>query len=448
MIRTLIGCAMSSSCPPSPPRPRTVAPTSPSPSTPRASSRPPRPPHPAARRGRPTRRSRVGRGRPLQRQRGVVLFSSSCTARPVMPRISRRATAGADELLAALDSETDAGLYTGLAGIGFVLERSRARTGDAKYRDGARRVVDAAARRARCERGAGVEWNDTTDIICGIGGHRAVPAARRRGARRARRARPRGARRTPAARARPRRCRRPQVADGRHVGAAAAQLLARHRGRRLLPGDALPGDEGPRVPGRRARRRRLPEGDRQHRWRHVPDLPPRAGRGRASLYYLGLVPRPRRHRAALVSAVAGHRGPCVAGVGVEVGARHRRRAASPTGRRRASGTTSASCCGSAGVAEFFLAHHRATGDATSLAFARRVSAQILGAAVRDASGIRWPHAEHRDASGRESSPRPAGCRAPPASARGSCTSTPSSAALPHPSASPTSRSDLPFATAT
>ena len=53
------------------------------------------------------------------------------------------------------------------------------------------------------------------------------------------------------------------------------------------------------------------------------------------------------------------------------------------------------CCGSAGVAEFFLAHHRATGDAASLAFARRVSAQILGAAVRDASGIRWPHAEHR-----------------------------------------------------
>src|SRR4029453_14669086 len=53
------------------------------------------------------------------------------------------------------------------------------------------------------------------------------------------------------------------------------------------------------------------------------------------------------------------------------------------------------CCGSAGVAEFFLAHHRATGDAASPPFARRVSAQILGAAVRDASGIRWPHAEHR-----------------------------------------------------
>ena len=53
------------------------------------------------------------------------------------------------------------------------------------------------------------------------------------------------------------------------------------------------------------------------------------------------------------------------------------------------------CCGSAGVAEFFLAHHRATGDAASLAFARRVSAQILASATRDASGIRWPHAEHR-----------------------------------------------------
>jgi lantibiotic modifying enzyme len=53
------------------------------------------------------------------------------------------------------------------------------------------------------------------------------------------------------------------------------------------------------------------------------------------------------------------------------------------------------CCGSAGVAEFFLAHHRATGDPSALAFARRVSAWILAAAVRDAQGIRWPHAEHR-----------------------------------------------------
>ena len=53
------------------------------------------------------------------------------------------------------------------------------------------------------------------------------------------------------------------------------------------------------------------------------------------------------------------------------------------------------CCGSAGVAEFFLARHRATGDAASLAFARRVSDRILATATRDAAGIRWPHAEHR-----------------------------------------------------
>ena len=53
------------------------------------------------------------------------------------------------------------------------------------------------------------------------------------------------------------------------------------------------------------------------------------------------------------------------------------------------------CCGSAGVAGFFLAHHRATADVASLAFARRVSARILAAATRDTGGIRWPHAEHR-----------------------------------------------------
>jgi lantibiotic modifying enzyme len=52
------------------------------------------------------------------------------------------------------------------------------------------------------------------------------------------------------------------------------------------------------------------------------------------------------------------------------------------------------CCGSAGVGELFLARHRA-GDPEALPFARRVAAQILAAGTRDASGARWPHAEHR-----------------------------------------------------
>ena len=79
------------------------------------------------------------------------------------------ATAGADELLASIDRQTDAGLYTGLAGIGFVLSEVGRHTAIAKYREGARRVVALLQQRA-IERGAGVEWNDTTDVIAGSAG--------------------------------------------------------------------------------------------------------------------------------------------------------------------------------------------------------------------------------------------------------------------------------------
>jgi hypothetical protein len=53
------------------------------------------------------------------------------------------------------------------------------------------------------------------------------------------------------------------------------------------------------------------------------------------------------------------------------------------------------CCGSAGVAEFFLALHRVTGDAAYLSYARRVNAQLAATATRDDSGARWIQAEHR-----------------------------------------------------
>ena len=57
------------------------------------------------------------------------------------PRI-RTARAGADWLLSQVDSEAQAGLYTGLAGIGFTLTETWKATKDTRYRDGANRVVD------------------------------------------------------------------------------------------------------------------------------------------------------------------------------------------------------------------------------------------------------------------------------------------------------------------
>ena len=67
------------------------------------------------------------------------------------------------------ETTTEPGLYTGLAGIGFVLGEVWRATGQAVYRDGARRVVARLQARAVAT-GAGVEWNDTTDIISGSAG--------------------------------------------------------------------------------------------------------------------------------------------------------------------------------------------------------------------------------------------------------------------------------------
>jgi hypothetical protein len=53
------------------------------------------------------------------------------------------------------------------------------------------------------------------------------------------------------------------------------------------------------------------------------------------------------------------------------------------------------CCGSSGVAEFFLALHRATREKQYLAFAKRMADDLLARATRDDAGSRWVQAEHR-----------------------------------------------------
>ncbi|MBI3663601.1 MAG: hypothetical protein HY234_11210 [Acidobacteria bacterium] len=57
------------------------------------------------------------------------------------------------------------------------------------------------------------------------------------------------------------------------------------------------------------------------------------------------------------------------------------------------------CCGSAGVAEFFLGLYRVTRDPEYLVFARRVTSDLLSRATREGSGaastLKWIQAEHR-----------------------------------------------------
>ncbi|HSR49675.1 MAG TPA: lanthionine synthetase LanC family protein, partial [Acidobacteriota bacterium] len=53
------------------------------------------------------------------------------------------------------------------------------------------------------------------------------------------------------------------------------------------------------------------------------------------------------------------------------------------------------CCGAAGVAEFFLNLHQATGRAQDLSFALRMTDALLGKATIEEGQARWVQAEHR-----------------------------------------------------
>jgi lantibiotic modifying enzyme len=73
------------------------------------------------------------------------------------------------------DEVTDPGLYTGLAGIAFVLERMHHTSGEARFRAGAIRCIDRIVSAARVDRG-GVGWGTgsmdeaSSDIVSGAAG--------------------------------------------------------------------------------------------------------------------------------------------------------------------------------------------------------------------------------------------------------------------------------------
>jgi lantibiotic modifying enzyme len=313
---------------------------------------------------------------------GVVLFHLELHRATGDAVHLARTRSGADALLASLDSEADPGLYTGLAGIGFVLSEAARHTGDTRYRDGARRVV-ARLRERAVARGAGVEWNDTTDIISGSAGiglfllYAAealdLPDARPLAASAGRRLLERG-RAEAGGRKWPMDGTSTQLLPNFSHGTAGvayflATLFQATQDRAFLDA-ALAGAAYLKAIAHT-------DGDMCLVFHHEPD---EAGR---ALYYLGWCRlwEATGDRAWLEWAAKSARAIVASGI--------------PERQTPGFWNNAGVCCGSAGVAEFFLAHHRATGDAASLVFARRVSAQILGAAVRDAQGIRWPHAEHR-----------------------------------------------------
>jgi lantibiotic modifying enzyme len=53
------------------------------------------------------------------------------------------------------------------------------------------------------------------------------------------------------------------------------------------------------------------------------------------------------------------------------------------------------CCGNCGIGEFFVAQYRQTNDPAHLAFARRTLDNVLARSVTDGDGLKWVQAENR-----------------------------------------------------
>ncbi len=104
---------------------------------------------------------------------GVVVFLLELYYATGDRRHLDEALKGAAELAAAVPADAadmrDAGLYTGLAGIGFVLEETHRAARDARFRSAAQHVLELVKTSAK-PMGNGVEWSESTDIISGSAG--------------------------------------------------------------------------------------------------------------------------------------------------------------------------------------------------------------------------------------------------------------------------------------
>jgi len=322
---------------------------------------------------------------------GVVLFFLELYGATGDETYLAEARSGADYLLATLEEERFSGLYIGVSGIGFTLHQMFKATRDEKYRDGVDRCIRHLSGRAE-ESGRGVQWTDTTDIISGTAG----------------------------------------------TGLFLLYLF-RERGEGELLDLALRA-------GYRLRELAVPEGPGL-KWAMDPDFPrlmPNFSHGTAGIaYFLASLHMQTRDREFLDAALAGARylqsiahtegdtclifhhepdgeglyylGWCHGPVGtarlffrlyeitgegewmdwVERSARSVLGSGIPDVEHPGFWNNAGICCGSAGIADFFLSLHRLNGKPEYLDFARSLTAQILEKASIETSGMKWIQAEHR-----------------------------------------------------
>jgi lantibiotic modifying enzyme len=324
---------------------------------------------------------------------GVVLFLLELHRATGKDEYLRDARAGADYLLGQIESAPAAGLYTGVSGIGYTLGEVYRATKDEKYATGVKRVIARLGESAKAVR-SGVEWSDVTDIIGGTAGTGLF-----------------------------------LLHQSRTLPSQDARALAERAGRRLL--DLATPEAG------------------GSKWAMSPGfarLMPNFSHGTAGIaYFLADLYGATKEKAFLDGALAGARylkavaktegdmclifhhepeedgknlfylGYCHGPAGTarlwyklyqvtgdkewldwtERSARGILTSGIPEKRTPGFWNNVSQCCGSAGVAAFFLSLHKATGKPEYLAFSQKVTSDLLARATRDAKGTRWVQAEHR-----------------------------------------------------
>ena len=322
---------------------------------------------------------------------GVVLFLIDLHMATGEEGYLFEARRGADELLTKAPSETRMGLYDGLAGVGFTLGETWRATKDAKYRKAALATVQTLAAKAGSV-GNGVQWSNSTDVISGSAGiglfllyadatlkdGAAKPLAIRAGDRLLEIGRPEhGGTKWAMDPASPRLM--PNFAHGTAgVAYFLATLHKATREPRFLDG-ALAGARYLQAIAKTDADICL-----------VPHNQPDG----LDLYYLGWCHGPAG-TARLFYQLAQATGDKAWLSWVQKAANGVLTSGIPERRTPGFWNNVSQCCGSAGVAQFMLDLYGVTRDPRYLAFAEKMTADLLARATRDAQGTRWVQAEHR-----------------------------------------------------
>lgn len=324
---------------------------------------------------------------------GVVLFFIEAYRSTGDETYLKDARAGADYLLARLPGEEANGLYVGIAGIGFTLEETYKATREARYRRGVRHCLDLLRQRAR-RVGGGVEWGDTTDIVSGGAGTGLflLYAAREL--------------KDPSARELATLAGRRLVELGRPEGGGLKwSWEAGSKSRRLMPNFSH-GTAGiayflATLYGETKKKEFLDAAAAGARYLQaiaktdgdVCLIFHNEENGR-DLHYLGWCHGPagtarlfyRLHRVTADPAWMEW---------VRKSARAQMQSGIPEKQTPGFWNNVGQCCGSAGVAEFFLNLYSVTKERKYLEFSKRMTADLLARATRQGDGVKWIQAEHR-----------------------------------------------------